>query len=217
MNAAASAGAMPAPIALADFLWLPALHAHAGHWREWGHTRPARPARGQRLVQHCSRRWLLAAGAGAAPPAAAVPGWVRWPDGALAWLGLRLGEVLIAPRLRTAIDRASARAGVALLGAAGRERVLATPLRWTALAPTLPALPAQRDALLELGAGLLAALLRHDAGTQARFALRWAPAQAAPPALDAAQFALADELVTELVASRADGAAHHGAGTEDTR
>ncbi len=196
----AQATAPSALIAVADFLWLPALYAHAGHWRAWGLVRPAQPARGQRLVQRCSRRWLRAAGAGAAPPAAPVPAWVRWPDNALLRLAARVGEALIAPRLRAAIDRASARAGLDLLGAAGRERVLATPLRWAALAPALPALPAQAEALQGLGAGLLAALLGADAGTQARFALRWAPQPAAPPALDPTQHGLAAELVATLAA-----------------
>jgi hypothetical protein len=180
-----------------DWSWLPALYAHPSRWGVLATARPARPARGQRIVLRVSAALIEAEGLGtrSAPDA---PRWLRLAPAPFMALAERLGQLMLAERLRQALDRRTVLSAIELLGAAAREQAYDDARHWPGLAAVVdPAepMPADHEALAALGGGVLAALLESGrSGQRERLLLRFAagavtPRRLAEPArADAARF-----------------------------
>jgi hypothetical protein len=161
-----------------EFNWLPALYAHPARWGALRAFRPAEPRRGDRIVLRVSAS-LIEAERLAERSAAEVPPWLRLAAEPFRRLAERLGQVVLAERVRQALDRRAVLHSVDLLGPRAREQAYEDARRWpllAALAGPAEPLPGDRDALAVLGGSVMAAGLETGrSGLRERLLLRFEP------------------------------------------
>jgi hypothetical protein len=182
---AAATAAAPAALTLLELNWVPALYAHPSWWGALTSWRSAAPERGQRLVARVSAGLIAELGL-AGRTVQHAPGWSLLTAAPFGTLAQRLGRIALAERVRHALDRRAVLHSLALLGSNSREQAYQDAQNWPALAAVVGAaepLPADAEALAEVGGSVLAALLPAGAeGQRERLALRFRRgAQAARP------------------------------------